>query len=219
MASTTKRRRTTEPTSSDVDGLSNQLQSVTLPISAALDRGNSNETDDDARQTGMDELRQWYQNEVFAASDAQQHRWEERRWAFLGQLQHVLRKPLTHTVFTYNLDAVLDNSFEGDISSRRSTFGGLLFIGRSRYNDIVVADETVSRVHCIIVRSIGTVGVFDGWSSYGTMTLERGRKDQRCEQSAVDNRRPLIFDEGESFTLRVGKNATIEFPGNPESSH
>mmetsp|Transcript_19613 Transcript_19613/g.58329 ORF Transcript_19613/g.58329 Transcript_19613/m.58329 type:complete len:94 (+) Transcript_19613:173-454(+) len=90
MASTTKRRRTTEPTSSDVDGLSNQLQSVTLAISAALDRGNSNETDNDARQTGMDELRQWYQNEVFAASDAQQHRWEERRWAFLGQLQHIV---------------------------------------------------------------------------------------------------------------------------------
>jgi len=86
----------------------------------------------------------------------------------------------------------------------------------------------VSRVHCIIVRSIGTpnslfaryqspktisigtVGVFDGWSSYGTMTLERGRKDQRCEQSAVDNRRPLIFDEGESFTLRVRTPAKTE---------
>merc|ERR1719155_90444 len=46
----------------------------------------------------MEELRQWYQTEVFAATDAQQQRWEERRWAFLGQLQHVLRRPLTHTV-------------------------------------------------------------------------------------------------------------------------
>jgi len=35
----------------------------------------------------MEELRRWYQTEVFAATDAQQHRWEERRWAFLGQLQ------------------------------------------------------------------------------------------------------------------------------------
>jgi hypothetical protein len=85
----------------------------------------------------MDELRQWYQNEVFAATDTQQHRWEERRWAFLGQLQHVLRRPLTHTVFTYNLDSVFDNNFEGDIPSAKSTFGGLLFVGRSRYNDIV----------------------------------------------------------------------------------
>mmetsp|Transcript_12942 Transcript_12942/g.38521 ORF Transcript_12942/g.38521 Transcript_12942/m.38521 type:complete len:116 (-) Transcript_12942:536-883(-) len=99
----------------------------------------------------------------------------------------------------------------GDVNA--AAFGGLLFVGRSRYNDIVIADETVSRVHCIIVRSAGTVGVFDGWSSYGTVTVERGRADQRCEGSAVDNRRPLLFDEGESFTLRVGKHATIRFSG------
>ena len=52
---------------------------------------------------------------------------------------------------------------------------------------------------------IGTVGVFDGWSSYGTSTLERGRTDRECEEAAVDNRRPLIFDEGEPFTLRVSE--------------
>merc|ERR1711907_128875 len=103
--------------------------------------------------------------------------------------------------------------FSFKIAVAGSAFGGLLFVGRSRYNDIVVADETVSRVHCIIVRSIGTVGVFDGWSSYGTSTLERGRTDRECEESAVDNRRPLIFYEGEPFTLRVGKNATIKFLG------
>lgn len=57
------------------------------------------------------------------------------------------------------------------------------------------------------------MGVFDGWSSYGTLTVERGQADRECEESAVDNRRPLLFDEGESFTLRVGKNATIKFPG------
>mmetsp|Transcript_27632 Transcript_27632/g.82754 ORF Transcript_27632/g.82754 Transcript_27632/m.82754 type:complete len:176 (-) Transcript_27632:202-729(-) len=98
-------------------------------------------------------------------------------------------------------------------ASASSAFGGLLFVGRSRYNDIVIADETVSRVHCIIVRSVGMVGVFDGWSSYGTLTLERGEKNKKCEESAVDDRRPLLFDEGESFTLRVGKHATIKFPG------
>ena len=105
------RRRTAEATSSDLDGLSDQLQSVSLAISAALDRENA-----DGGHTSMEELRQWYQTEVFAATDAQQQRWEERRWAFLGQLQHasahfnipqwhfilfsrhVLRKPLTHTV-------------------------------------------------------------------------------------------------------------------------
>jgi len=63
------------------------------------------------------------------------------------------------------------------------------------------------------VRSAGMVGVFDGWSSYGTLTLKRGRIDQKCEESAVDNRRPLLFDEGESFTLQVGKHATIRFTG------
>lgn len=130
---------------------------------------------------------------------------------------------MIHTVFTYNIDAVLGDTARDVDHSREivpsisdtvnSAFGGLLFVGRSRYNDIVVADETVSRVHCIIVRSVGTVGVFDGWSSYGTLTVERGQADRECEESAVDNRRPLLFDEGESFTLRVGKNATIKFPG------
>jgi len=38
-------------------------------------------------QGSMEELRLWYQTEVFAATDAPQQRWEERRWAFLGQLQ------------------------------------------------------------------------------------------------------------------------------------
>lgn len=192
-----------------------------------MDRGigeaSENPSVDNLEQTGMEELRRWYQTEVFAASDAQQYRWEERRWAFLRQLQHALRRPLIHTVFTYNIDAVLGDTARDVDHSREivpsisdtvnSAFGGLLFVGRSRYNDIVVADETVSRVHCIIVRSVGTVGVFDGWSSYGTLTVERGQADRECEESAVDNRRPLLFDEGESFTLRVGKNATIKFPG------
>lgn len=168
---------------------------------------------------GMEELRLWYQTEVFAATDAQQQRWEERRWAFLGQLQHALRNPLTHTAFLYDINFNEPGPADHDsLSLERSNlassaFGGLLFVGRSRYNDIVIADETVSRVHCIIVRSAGMVGVFDGWSSYGTQTLERGKKDRNCEESAVDNRRPLLFDEGESFTLRVGKSATIKFPG------
>jgi len=231
-----KRRRTADADASALDGLSQQLQSVSLAISAAMDRGTNSEgapadswdgEDDVAMHAGgMDELRRWYQTEVFAVSDAQQQRWEERRWAFLGQLQHALRNPLTHTVFAYRIDVVDDGasglSCEGEeaaasitrnASHLSSAFGGLLFVGRSRYNDIVVADETASRVHCIIVRSAGTVGVFDGWSSYGTVTLARGRKDRPCFESGVDNRRPLMFDEGESFTLRVGKNATINFPG------
>lgn len=149
-----KRRRTAEATPSDLDGLSDQLQSVSLVISAALDR----ETNlDETNHKSMEELRQWYQTEVFAATDAQQQRWEERRWAFLGQLQHVLRRPLTHTAFAYSVDALLNEDMNPrDGHAPSSAFGGLLFVGRSRYNDIVVADETVSRVHCIIVRSIGT---------------------------------------------------------------
>jgi hypothetical protein len=220
-----KRRRTTESSAADdIDGLSERLQSVSLCISAAMDfgRGNKVHDADDLPQhrERMDELRLWYQTEVFAGTDVQQHRWEERRWAFLGQLQHALRKPLNHTAFVYDIALVNGNTPNqprsttldvGDINS--AAFGGLLFVGRSRYNDIVIADETVSRVHCIIVRSAGTVGVFDGWSSYGTVTVERGRADQRCEESAVENRRPLLFDEGESFTLRVGKHATIRFSG------
>ena len=176
--------------------------------------------------SGMDELRRWYQTEVFAVSDAQQQRWEERRWAFLGQLQHALNKPLTHTVFSYKIRALSDELDEEaqfqesinqphliDRSDLTSAFGGLLFVGRSRYNDVVVADETVSRVHCIIVRSAGKVGVFDGWSSYGTLTLARGRTDKQRKGSSHEDRRPLLFDEGEPFVLRVGKNATILFPG------
>tara|TARA_B100000700_G_C15034990_1_gene852357 strand:- start:819 stop:1016 length:198 start_codon:yes stop_codon:yes gene_type:complete len=56
---------------------------VSLAISAALDGENA-----EGSHKSMEELRQWYQTEVFAATDAQQQRWEERRWAFLGQLQH-----------------------------------------------------------------------------------------------------------------------------------
>jgi len=217
-----KRRRTANACTSDIDGISERLQSVSLAISAAMDVGRNiaGSTPKTAlTHEGMEELRLWYQTEVFAATDAQQQRWEERRWAFLGQLQHALRDPLTHTAFSYTID--LNDGLTTDIvtdiiedrEDTESAFGGLLFVGRSRYNDIVVADETVSRVHCIIVRSAGMVGVFDGWSSYGTLTLKRGRIDQKCEESAVDNRRPLLFDEGESFTLQVGKHATIRFTG------
>jgi len=90
MPSNSKRRRTVEATQSDLDGLSDQLQSVSLAISAALNR--EHEDEDDVHQKSMEELRQWYQTEVFAATDAQQQRWEERRWAFLGQLQQRQRR-------------------------------------------------------------------------------------------------------------------------------
>lgn len=214
-----KRRRTAEADAAALDGLTDQLQSVSLAISAAMDRsgggGGSAEMDEE-NKTSMGELRRWYQTEVFAETDAQQQRWEERRWAFLGQLQHALKKPLVHSVLTYRIDCVDDDSDEKTVTGPTvSAFGGLLFVGRSRYNDIVVADETVSRVHCILVRSSGTIGVFDGWSSYGTLTLSRGRLDLPKQDSAIDDRRPLLFDENEAFTLRVGKNAVITFPGTP----
>lgn len=191
-----------------------------------MDNEGTSQEDEAGFGQGMEELRRWYQTEVFAVTDAQQQRWEERRWAFLGQLQHALNKPLTHTVFTYKIHAVSDEDDEAaeyqksiarpeaiDRTDLTSAFGGLLFVGRSRYNDVVVADETVSRVHCIIVRSAGKVGVFDGWSSYGTLTLARGRTDKPCKDSSHDDRRPLLFDQGEPFILRVGRHATILFPG------
>jgi len=251
-----KRRRTREAdVEGDLAGLTDQLNAVSLAISAAMDNEDGEGDDDAAAQQGdakgaspsgaasandaeqlagtagdgavggMEELRRWYQTEVFAATEPQQQRWEERRWAFLGRLQHVLRKPLTHTVFSYRIQAACDE--DDDVAARQagladeaadtrdlaSVFGGLLFVGRSRYNDVVVADETVSRVHCIIVRSAGKVGVFDGWSSYGTMTLARGDASKKRRDSCHENRRPLLFDQGEPFVLRVGKNATILFPG------
>jgi hypothetical protein len=86
----------------------------------------------------MEELRLWYQTEVFAATDAQQRRWEERRWAFLGQLQHALRNPLTHTAFLYDIHFNETGPADHD-NLASSAFGGLLFVGRSRYNDIVYA--------------------------------------------------------------------------------
>jgi len=227
----TKRRRTAEANVEDLDGLTDQLNAVSLAISAAMENkgegGADGEEDTAGFGSGMDELRRWYQTEVFAVTDAQQQRWEERRWAFLGQLQHALNKPLTHTVFSYKIHALNDEDDDAaefqrtlarprellDRSDLTSAFGGLLFVGRSRYNDVVVADETVSRVHCIIVRAAGKVGIFDGWSSYGTLTLARGRADKPCSDSSHEDRRPLLFDEGEAFILRVGKNATILFPG------
>lgn len=192
-----------EADAADLEGLSSQLESVSLAISAAID-------DEPFADTSMSELRRWYQTEVFAQETP---RWDERRWAFLGQLQSALKNPLTHTVFPYRVDAVEDDSARvTTLGDPASAFGGLLFVGRSRYNDIVVHDETVSRVHCIIVRSGGKVGVFDGWSSYGTVTVRRA--NGALADSTVDNRRPLLFDDGELFTLRVGKNAIITFTPN-----
>lgn len=213
-AEKSKRRRTAEADAAALDGLTDQLQSVSLAISAAMDRsgGGGGDDEEESHSVGMGELRKWYQTEVFAETDAQQQRWEERRWAFLGQLQHALKKPLVHSVLTYKIDCIDDDSHERTMTGQNvSAFGGLLFIGRSRYNDIVVADETVSRVHCILVRSSGTIGVFDGWSSYGTLTLDRGRLDLPKQDSALDDRRPLLFDEDETFTLRLGKSAVITF--------
>jgi len=73
-------------------------------------------------------------------------------------------------VFAYNIDAlpteVTSTILDGADSTPSSAFGGLLFVGRSRYNDIVVADETVSRVHCIIVRSVGHMLGLTSMSTY-----------------------------------------------------
>jgi len=222
-----KRRRIHETSSSDIDGLSDQLQSVSLAISAAMDRGSGDGPEDDMQdspvQTGMEELRRWYQTEVFAASDAQQHRWEERRWAFLGQLQHALRKPLTHTVFTYNIDALLADSSgnesnllrdssppANDCDAVNSAFGGLLFVGRSRYNDIVVADETVSRVHCIIVRSNGIqlrATLFLRQTQVQLVFSTVGRAMVRSHSSAVERteivKNQLSIIEDPFFSMRA----------------
>lgn len=206
-----KRRRTAEADAAALDGLTDQLQSVSLAISAAMEGA---ETSEREPSESMTELRKWYQTEVFAATDAQQQRWEERRWAFIGQLSDALKNPLVHSNFVYRIDAVEDEAPAAVVAGQQATtFGGLLFVGRSRYNDIVVPDETVSRVHCIIVRSSGKVGVFDGWSSYGTITVHRAKADAPKLDSALDDRKPLLFEEGEAFTLRVGKNAVITFPG------
>jgi len=161
MEGVPKRRRTAEACTTDIDGISEQLQSVSLAISAAMDHGRGKDVASESGvpgHRGMEELRIWYQTEVFAATDAPQQRWEERRWAFLGQLQHALRNPLTHTAFLYaiNINESGSPSLADCGASASSAFGGLLFVGRSRYNDIVIADETVSRVHCIIVRSVGS---------------------------------------------------------------
>mmetsp|Transcript_27621 Transcript_27621/g.82717 ORF Transcript_27621/g.82717 Transcript_27621/m.82717 type:complete len:165 (-) Transcript_27621:559-1053(-) len=90
MEGVPKRRRTAEACTTDIDGISEQLQSVSLAISAAMDHGRGKDVASESGvpgHRGMEELRIWYQTEVFAATDAPQQRWEERRWAFLGQLQ------------------------------------------------------------------------------------------------------------------------------------
>lgn len=101
-----KRYRTADACTTDIDGISERLQSVSLAISAAMDHGAGDDATSERSaisHRGMEELRLWYQTEVFAATDAPQQRWEERRWAFLGQLQHALRNPLTHTAFLYDI--------------------------------------------------------------------------------------------------------------------
>ncbi len=70
----------------------------------------------------------------------------------------------------------------------------------------------MSRVHCIVVRSCGVVGVFDGWSGHGTITMDRAHSKTRgapCDSSMSGARRPLLFSEGEPFTLRLGNSALL----------
>ena len=109
-------------------------------------------------------------------------------------------------------------SFDALLSRRPSTAIPLTSARRRsplafrRYNDVVVRDDLVSRVHCIVVRSCGVVGVFDGWSGHGTITMDRAHSKTRgapCDSSMSGARRPLLFSEGEPFTLRLGNSALL----------
>ena len=223
----------------DFDAICSRLKKVSVTISQVLAGGlpGASGGGDRAMQlsneihTGMEDLRAWYQTEVFADGKGQKRTWDARKFAFMTQISHELERPLTGSPITYSLEA--EGATCGDPTAVSSDLvpasaasavgkhdttdaaksgvlcGGLVFVGRSRYNDIVVRDDTVSRVHCIIVRSCGRVGVFDGWSGHGTITMRRGDGTHPCDCSIAGVRRPLVFAEGEQFTLRLGRTALL----------
>lgn len=232
----------------DFDAICSRLKKVSVTISQVLAGGlpGASGGGDRAMQlsneihTGMEDLRAWYQTEVFADGKGQKRTWDARKFAFMTQISHELERPLTGSPITYSLEA--EGATCGDPTAVSSDLvpasaasavgkhdttdaaksgvlcGGLVFVGRSRYNDIVVRDDTVSRVHCIIVRSCGRVGVFDGWSGHGTITMRRGDGTHPCDCSIAGVRRPLVFAEGEQFTLRLGRTAFLHIGHSGSSS-
>ena len=52
----------------------------------------------------MEDLRLWYETEVFADGEGQQRSWDVRKWAFMQQLSKELSRPLTSAPLQYLLE-------------------------------------------------------------------------------------------------------------------
>ena len=53
----------------------------------------------------MEDLRLWYETEVFADGEGQQRSWDVRKWAFMQQLSKELSRPLTSSPLPFLLEA------------------------------------------------------------------------------------------------------------------
>lgn len=91
------------------------------------------------------------------------------------------------------LDLRLDTRVELVRKSARNAFGGMITVGRTANNDVVIDAPGVSKVHCTFTLAGGQWGLTDSASSNGTF-LDGVRLPAR-ERRALADGSDLIFGE------------------------
>ena len=84
-------------------------------------------------------------------------------------------------------------------------------VGRSDWNDFVLPDNNVSRLHFVAFCYPGGVVLVDGWSFHGTAMTGRENQGLGLDTSVPQSRAPMFIPHGESVTVSVGPYATFTF--------
>lgn len=84
--------------------------------------------------------------------------------------------------------------------------GPVISIGKLPNNTISLHDDTVSRLHALILVFENHLVVVDSWSLNGTKCTHREDKSKLCEGSFCNHRTILNFGKNESFQIMVGLN-------------
>lgn len=100
--------------------------------------------------------------------------------------------------FSYNLTTKLYNG-----ESKKFTFQkSYIFIGRRIDSDVVIKDDSVSRINTVIFTNDEYVYICDLWSIGGTTIIH---KDGNIEKTYEGNRKIIKVKVGEPFTISMGK--------------
>jgi hypothetical protein len=95
------------------------------------------------------------------------------------------------------------DTYDGKI---KKASGPVISIGKLKNNTISVADDTVSRVHALILVFENHLVVIDNWSLNGTLCTNRENKNKVCEGSFCQKRNIMVFGQKEAFKLKMGLN-------------